>query len=463
MRTLTILVPVVVLSLVMIFTGLAVGAKITVDWAGSGDELTIQAGIDAAGPGDTVRVLNGTYTGPDNRDLDFGGTNLTLLAVGGPSLTIVDCESAGRGLTFASGEDTTSLVRGFTITHAAADSGAGIFCTNGSTPRIEYCVFSNNAAAALGGGLCCVSSSPLVRDCTFEANSVENGGSGPAYGGGMACMGASSPVITYTRFEDNVAHNGGGGLYSYYSSPSCVNCDFVENNLIGYGNHGAGAYLGYSDGASFTNCTFRENGKTQTIVGAGLNVTNSAITVTGCDFMDNTAGSSAGALFTYGSSGTIYLCTFSGNITTWGPAASGIACFFGSNPTVDHCTFSNNPGDHIWCDDSSPTIQYSILAFSDEGSPVLCRNGTETPEIHHCFVFGNSVTDTLCGGNYHDIENSDPRFCDMDNEDYSLCQDSPCLASATWTALIGAHDEGCPACGSAVEPGSWGAIKAMYR
>jgi len=462
MRVFTIVLPIMVLCGVVCFTGPAVGTTITVDGSGSGDELTIQAGIDAAGPGDTVLVLAGTYTGPGNRDISCGGTNLVLLSQGGSAVTTVDCESAGRGFIFEGCEDTTSVVRGFTIANAAADSGAGAFCTKGSNPRFESCVFSDNAAEMRGGGLCCVNSSPTIRDCRFEGNTADLG-SGSAYGGGMACLDGSTPLVTDTRFELNVAMTGGGGLFSDDSSPSCVRCEFVENNLISYGNGGGGANLAHSDGTSFLDCTFRENGTTQTIVGAGLYVSSSSVTVTDCAFMDNTAGSSGGAHFLYGSSGTVSGCTFSGNVTTWGSATAGLGCYQGSNLTITDCTFANNAGDHIGCNISSPTIEYCILAFSDGGGPVCCNQGTETPHVHHCFVFGNAATDTLCGGNFHDIENADPRFCDMDGQVYSLCQDSPCLAGVTWTALVGAHSQGCPPCGSAVKPESWGAIKAIYR
>lgn len=43
---------------------------------------TIQAALTAAAGGDTIIVRDGTYTGADNRDLDFGGKALTLTAAG---------------------------------------------------------------------------------------------------------------------------------------------------------------------------------------------------------------------------------------------------------------------------------------------------------------------------------------------------------------------------------------------
>ena len=155
-------------------------------------------------------------------------------------------------------------------------------------------------------------------------------------------------------------------------------------------------------------------------------------------------------------------CTFIGNTGTWN-AAGGLQCGAGADATVTNCTFADNGTHHVWCDTASPTLQYCILAFSTSGLAVYCETGTETPHIHHSFIYGNADGDTLCGGNHHDIVNADPLFCDMAGGDLTLCADSPCLAGATWPSLVGARDQGCGPCGNAVEPTMWGNIKAMYR
>ncbi len=90
--------------------------------------------------------------------------------------TFIDCGSVARGFVFSSGEDTTSVVQGFTIQNAVADTGGGALCANGSSPRFEACVFQLNTATVMGGAMACVgSSSPIFRDCTFGGERVHGG------------------------------------------------------------------------------------------------------------------------------------------------------------------------------------------------------------------------------------------------------------------------------------------------
>ncbi|MFH1690477.1 MAG: hypothetical protein ABIE42_09600 [Candidatus Eisenbacteria bacterium] len=214
-----------------------------VDVDGGGDFLTIQEALNASSDGDTVLVAPGTYEGPGNRNLVFGGASVVLRGAGERDEVIIHCDGVGRGfyigggaapvienLAIANGdtvrgggmylEGTSPTIRNVRFVGNAAIDGGGLYCRNGS-PTLEDVLFDFNTAADLGGGMLCVNSSPTLNNVTLFWN--EAGGSG----GGMTCV-FSSPLLIGCVFEENESYFG-GALYCGQSSPDIRSCTFVGN------------------------------------------------------------------------------------------------------------------------------------------------------------------------------------------------------------------------------------------
>ncbi|UCF64581.1 MAG: right-handed parallel beta-helix repeat-containing protein [bacterium] len=133
------------------------------------DQAGIQAGINAATNGDTVLVADSTYYENINfmgktitvaslflMDGDTNHINNTIINGNQPSHT-----DSGSVVSFVSGEDTTSMICGFTITGGtgtvSADSrvGGGIFCYSSGARIVHNKIVSNliTAQNARGGGI----------------------------------------------------------------------------------------------------------------------------------------------------------------------------------------------------------------------------------------------------------------------------------------------------------------------
>ena len=211
----------------------------------------IQEGIDEAFDGDTVMVLDGTYTGIGNRDIDYGGRAITVTSENGPETCIIDCEGTPsehhRGFHFHNGEGSDSVLTGFTITNAfkngiGSNEGGGIRVS--SSPTISSCVIINNRATS-GGGIS-VFGMPKILKCKIIGNSGGEGGgiacwsddiliseciiSGNGGYAGISCMWSNAIIINCT-----ITNNNGGGIYCDYQEAWCQP---MLNNCILWGNTG---------------------------------------------------------------------------------------------------------------------------------------------------------------------------------------------------------------------------------
>ncbi|MCK4302873.1 MAG: right-handed parallel beta-helix repeat-containing protein [Candidatus Eisenbacteria sp.] len=356
---------------------------------GSGDYAKIQLAIDAASGGDIIELTNGTFTGYQNRDLDYLGKAILIRSESAtPSACVIDCGSAARGFHFHSGEGSVSVLQDITITNGYKDDGGGICFETSSSPLITGCIFSSNVAAFGNGGAiyCDRSSSPAFTNCTFSSNTASHGNGGAIY-----CHGTSSPTLTGCTLSGNAA-NWGGAIFG--DSASCT----------------------------ITNCIFSANAADWS--GGGIDCHTSSPTLTGCVFWNNTAGyNGAGAICWLSSSPTFTSCTFFGNDA--GQYGGGVSCWHSSAPT-----FGN-----------------TIIAESADGEALHC-DATSSATFSCCDLYNNEGGDWTGGiagqlGTNGNISQN-PLFCDAANGDFHLEEHSPCAPDSQPTCgLIGADSVGC--------------------
>ncbi len=219
---------------------------------GSGDFPTVQQAVDSAPEYSTIELADGTFTGAQNVDIDFGGKNLIVRSQNdNPYTCIIDCGGSSgnphRAFRFHSGEGTASHVRGIAIvggqaTGTKTSGGGGILVEGGSAPVLENLLLVGNAADSGGGGLHVgISSAASVTGCTFVANSSSSGG------GGLHCEPASSAELTRCTF-------------AYNSSPdACIYLDnsatlVAENTIVSFTTGGGVAVECVGSASATLNC-----------------------------------------------------------------------------------------------------------------------------------------------------------------------------------------------------------------
>jgi hypothetical protein len=218
--------------------GLVMNFGLGIEWTSAqihhvpDDYSTIQAAINAAERGDTVLVGQGTYY----ENINFRGKGITVassyLVTNDPEdilATIIDgsmpsSPDTGSCVLLVSGEDSTAVLEGFTLTH-----GTGLTYKYIGTDC--NCNFSYSATWREGGAVAMAQSAAIIKHNFIIDNTTFGGTSNAGGGGGIASMYGNPNII------NNVLVNNTGG----YGCGITINISsgLIKNNIV-YHNHGGG-------------------------------------------------------------------------------------------------------------------------------------------------------------------------------------------------------------------------------
>jgi len=461
----------IIISLVLLWSFIALAGIVHVP----GNQPTIQAGINAATAGDTVLVGDGIYL----ENINFKGKAITVAShflMDGDTNhiknTVIDGSQpshpdSGSVVLFVSGEDTTSVLCGFTITGGTGTyyppqppvlqwrSGGGIDCEYSGARichnKIQYNTLTFASGVVSGGGINAgppgniswvILENNIIIQNTITGKNGSGGGvtlasnakvyyntieyntgicSQPAMMGGGIFLGSGDPTITipYERFiignsiRFNKALNSGtggglGGGLAVFTSPKAI----IKYNTITHNEVQSNAGMGvrcYGGGVIL------QNQNAETVFANNYVAYNTAL--------PNSICWGAGVtLWSYAIPCNPYL--YNNIIVNNTDAIHGGGIFIGglfmNQPLLVNNTVTQNSaslGGAIYSDGSNTWIINSILW--NNGSEIYQDGGIVTVEY-------SDVQGGWAGiGNI----DSDPMFLDPSNQWFCLNEQSPCIDS----------------------------------
>jgi hypothetical protein len=285
------------------------------------DVPTIQGAIDAAANRDTVLVSPGTYY----ENINFRGKKIVVASeyllsgdVSAIAATIINGSQPAHPDTascviMASGEDSSSVLEGFTLT--------------GGTGTIWQDHHNLNLYRE-GGGILTDLTSPVIRNNVIRGNKATNTvGVTSAGGAGIRCS-DGYPKILNNIIIENQGRYGGGIVLNYCGG--LLRNNIVARNTGGedFGGSGIWMYAAGPKGKTIENNVVADN--TSALYGGGMYVGSTSVVVKNTIFWDNTSSDIA-QISLDGGNATMTYCDVQGG---W-PGASN----FSQNPLFADTSF----------------------------------------------------------------------------------------------------------------------------
>ncbi|MCD4669898.1 MAG: right-handed parallel beta-helix repeat-containing protein, partial [Actinomycetia bacterium] len=359
---------------------------------------SIQAAVDAAGPGDVIKVAQGTYSDVHHTaSLDtatFTATQIVAITKsvtiqGGYTTadwstpdpqahpTILDAKGQGRGIAIA-GVGITPTIEGLRITGGDATglggiwsgsfwtghAGGGIYIYQATATISDNFVYSNTAP--ISGGVLLYHSAATLSSNSVYSNSATNGSGGGVY------VSHGQPTLSDNSIYANQSNGWGGGIYISVSSTT------LERNVI----HGNSAYN----------------------YGGGVAIDGDDATLSGNRIYSNTAPS-GGGIYVYNSANAIV----SGNIITGNNAAygGGVGLEWGKPTLLNNVVADNQAticGSGLYVCRSSPRLLHTTIAHNSGGDGSGVYVAGQVGERSHAvltntIIFSHSVGITVTAGN----------------------------------------------------------------
>ncbi len=234
---------------------------------------SINAALNIAVNGDTVRIAPGTYV--ENIELGFA-QSVDLIGTGGAGVTIVDGGALGSVLTVPTSVSMT--VEGLTLTNGLNTHGGGIDVSGYMTIR-NSTITGNRSTEFGGGGIGSALGFGIVN---LEGSTIS--GNDAAYYGGGVFIQAGTLHVTDSTISGNTAQMFGGGI-GMNSGRLFMSNSTIAGNTVPNGP-GGGIEARYMARVDVESSTFSGNFAT---TGGGIGFTGADLDLVNCTVSGNTA------------------------------------------------------------------------------------------------------------------------------------------------------------------------------